>query len=151
MRTEDLLEKYFDGATTCAEERELRRRFAEGEVPEELLVYRPMFAYWEAEKEPVSSAYREDESHEAIATTEEKKGVYSLRKWGYALGGIAAGLLLLLGIAGLFPINATLPENYVIINGKQYTDRQLIESKALEALNNVRFSDEDVSGLLFMQ
>ena len=38
---ETLLNKYFEGATTCEEERRLRRFFAEGLIPEHLEVYRP--------------------------------------------------------------------------------------------------------------
>lgn len=48
---ETLLNKYFEGETTCEEERRLRRFFAEGLVPEHLEVYRPMFAFFEAEQE----------------------------------------------------------------------------------------------------
>lgn len=44
MKINELLNKYFDGETSCKEERELRRFFAEEEVPEELQVYRPLFA-----------------------------------------------------------------------------------------------------------
>ena len=36
---ETLLNKYFEGETTCEEERRLRRFFAEGLVPEHLEVY----------------------------------------------------------------------------------------------------------------
>ena len=39
---ETLLNKYFEGETTCEEERRLRRFFAEGLVPEHLEVYRPI-------------------------------------------------------------------------------------------------------------
>jgi len=47
---ETLLNKYFEGETTCEEERRLRRFFAEGLVPKHLEVYRPMFAFFEAEQ-----------------------------------------------------------------------------------------------------
>lgn len=42
---EELLNKYFEGETTCEEERQLRRFFAKGLVPEHLEVYCPMFAF----------------------------------------------------------------------------------------------------------
>ena len=51
---ETLLNKYFEGETTCEEERRLRRFFAEGLVPEHLEVYRPMFAFFEAEQEELT-------------------------------------------------------------------------------------------------
>lgn len=51
---ETLLNKYFEGETTCEEERRLRRFFAEGLVPEHLEVYRPMFAFFEAEQKELA-------------------------------------------------------------------------------------------------
>ena len=44
MKIDELLDKYFEGETSCEEERELRRFFTEGEVPEHLQTYRPLFA-----------------------------------------------------------------------------------------------------------
>lgn len=62
---------------------------------------------------------------------------------------IAAGLLLLLGVAKIiFPLS-DVPENYVVIDGQRYTDEKLVEAKALEALQNASFTDEDLSNLLF--
>ena len=67
----------------------------------------------------------------------------------YAVSGIAAGLLLLLGVAKIiFPLSGV-PENYVVIDGQRYTDEKLVEAKALEALQNASFTDEDLSNLLF--
>ena len=51
---ETLLNKYFEGETTCEEERRLRRFFAEGLVPEHLEVYRPVFAFFEAEQKELA-------------------------------------------------------------------------------------------------
>ena len=45
MKIDELLDKYFEGETSCEEERELRRFFTEKEVPEHLQTYRPLFAY----------------------------------------------------------------------------------------------------------
>ena len=53
-----------------------------------------------------------------------------------------------IGSMQLFPVpNAS--ENYVIINGKRYTDEALIKEKAMEALQNVHFTDEEINDLLF--
>ena len=54
---ETLLNKYFEGETTCEEERRLRRFFAEGLVPEHLEVYRPMFAFFEAEQKELAEIF----------------------------------------------------------------------------------------------
>lgn len=142
MKIDELLDKYFEGETSCEEERELRRFFTEEEVPEHLQTYRPLFAYL---------------NREATSTTEPEKprkepsSGKRLRFYRafYAISGIAAGLLLLLGVAKIiFPLSGA-PENYVIIDGRRYTDEKLVEAKALEALQNVGFTDEDLSNLLF--
>ena len=39
MKIDELLDKYFEGETSCEEERELRRFFTEEEVPEHLQTY----------------------------------------------------------------------------------------------------------------
>lgn len=51
MKIDDLLEKYFEGETTCEEEQQLRRFFATGDVPEHLAIYRPLFACIDREAE----------------------------------------------------------------------------------------------------
>ncbi|MEL5894484.1 hypothetical protein AAE250_13430 [Bacteroides sp. GD17] len=140
MKIDELLNKYFEGETSCEEERELRRFFTEKEVPEHLQVYRPLFAYIDRE----AKAGQEEE--QASVPTLKKPAL--LHRALYTLSGIAAGLLLLLAIARIFPLSAT-PENYVIIDGKRYTDEKLVEAKAMEALQNASFTDEDLSNLLF--
>lgn len=48
---EQLLEKYFEGETTLAQEQELRAYFSSDLVAEHLKAYQPMFAYFNLEKE----------------------------------------------------------------------------------------------------
>jgi len=141
MKIDELLDKYFEGETSCEEERELRRFFTEEEVPEHLQTYRPLFAY--LNREATSMA---EPTEEKSVTTESAKEVPTQRKPSrlyrtfYAVSGIAAGLLL--------PLSGV-PENYVVIDGQRYTDEKLVEAKALEALQNASFTDEDLSNLLF--
>ena len=145
MKIDELLDKYFEGETSCEEERELRRFFTEEEVPEHLQTYRPLFAY--LNREATSMA---EPTEEKSVTTESAKEVPAQRKpfrlyrTFYAVSGIAAGLLLLLGV----PLSGV-HENYVVIDGQRYTDEKLVEAKALEALQNASFTDEDLSNLLF--
>ena len=96
----------FEGETSCEEERELRRFFTEEEVPEHLQTYRPLFAY--LNREATSMA---EPTEEKSVTTESAKEVPTQRKPSrlyrtfYAVSGIAAGLLLLLGVAKIiFPL-----------------------------------------------
>ena len=141
MKIDELLSKYFEGETSREEEREIRRFFAQEEVPEHLEVYRPLFAYLAQEIKAGQEANRN------IAPPEKKKKISPHRLF-YILGNIAAGLLLLVGIAKIFSVPDS-PENYVIIDGKRYTDERLVQAKALEALQNASFTDEDLNNLLF--
>ena len=50
QKIEELLRRYFDGATSLDEERELQRYFAESDIPDHLKAYRPMFAYFAEER-----------------------------------------------------------------------------------------------------
>ncbi len=45
QKIHELLRSYFDGTSSLAEDRELRRFFAEEQVPDSLRPYRPLFAY----------------------------------------------------------------------------------------------------------
>ena len=40
MKIEELIDRYFEGQTSCEEERELRSFFTQENVPESLQVYR---------------------------------------------------------------------------------------------------------------
>ncbi|RNL90703.1 hypothetical protein ED312_05885 [Sinomicrobium pectinilyticum] len=58
-RIEKLVEKYFEGTTTTAEEKELRAYFSQDEVAPHLVAYRPMFRYFsEARKEKSEKEFR---------------------------------------------------------------------------------------------
>lgn len=44
MKIEELIDRYFEGQTSCEEERELRSFFTQENVPESLQVYRPLLS-----------------------------------------------------------------------------------------------------------
>ena len=138
---EELLNKYFEGETTCEEERELRRFFTEGLVPEHLQMYRPMFAFFEAEH---------TQYVQASATTRSEKKNKTFRYYlTYSLGTVAATLLLVLGVSGVYRHLSPASSSYVIIDGKQYTDAALIREQAKAAFRDVSFSEEEVFVTLF--
>ena len=83
MKIEELIDRYFEGQTSCNEERELRRFFTQENIPESLQVYRPLFACLDQE----AKAFRK----ESIPA----KKLSFHRRFIYMTGGIAAGLLLL--------------------------------------------------------
>ena len=136
MNIEELLNKYFEGETTCEEERELRR-FTRGIVPEHLQMYRPMFAFLNEENRQSKTAVPEV----------PKTSVPLRRRLLYIFSGMAAGILLILGIAGLNRHFNTSTANYVIIDGKCYTDAKL----AMIAFRDVSISEEEVFATLFSE
>lgn len=144
MKINELLNKYFDGDTTCEEERKLRRFFTEEEVPEDLQIYRPLFVCLNQEVK----AHHLEQTDTGKKKLIGRKYLFKHRRWLYMVGGAAASIALFIGSLQLFPVSAA-PENYVIIDGKRYTDEALIKEKAMEALQNVHLTDEDVNNLLF--
>lgn len=138
MKIEELLNKYFEGETTCEEEHQLRNFFTQDIVPEHLESYRPMFAFFEEEKKQ--------------GITGSGKGAgqkFKMHRFIYYTSGIAAGVLLLLGIASIHKHLNSLPENYVIIDGKCYTDENLVREQAMAAFQNVSTSEDELLDTLF--
>lgn len=138
MKIEELVDRYFEGETSCEEERELRRFFNNERVPEHLEAYRPLFAYIEQE----AKAYREERNHTAKATSR-------FRRINYIISGVAAVVLLLIGIAGINKYLHDTPVNYVIIDGKQYTDDNIVREQALAAFRDIRTTEDEVLDLMF--
>lgn len=142
MNIEELLNKYFEGETTCEEERELRRFFTRGIVPEHLQIYRPMFGFLNEENRQSKTAVPEV----------PRTSVPLHRHLLYIFSGMAAGILLILGIAGLNRhINTSSAANYVIIDGKCYTDAKLVREQAMIAFRDVSISEEEVFATLFSE
>ena len=141
MNIEELLNKYFEGETTCEEERELRRFFTRGIVPEHLQMYRPMFAFLNEENRQSKTAVPEV----------PKTSVPLRRRLLYIFSGMAAGILLILGIAGLNRHFNTSTANYVIIDGKCYTDAKLVREQAMIAFRDVSISEEEVFATLLKE
>lgn len=142
-KIEELVNKYFDGETTCEEERELRRFFTQERVPEHLKEYRPLFAFFEEENRQLTTR------NVSEATPPQRKAVTFRTRLTYTLSGIAAGLLLLTGIAGIHRHFNALPDSYVIIDGKCYTDENLAREQAMAAFRNVSMDEDELLDSLF--
>ncbi|MBT9873350.1 hypothetical protein GPL06_11110 [Bacteroides salyersiae] len=144
MNIEELLNKYFDGDTTCEEERELCRFFTQETVPEHLKEYSPLFAFLDKENKQAKEACTDHSS----LTVSSRKTVFR-RRLIYCMSGIAAGLLLLLGIAGIHRHFNAMPDSYVIIDGKCYTDENLVREQAMTAFRNVSLDEDELLNSLF--
>ena len=139
---ETLLNKYFEGETTCEEERRLRRFFAEGLVPEHLEVYRPMFAFFEAEQKELAEISGKGNAAEMPELAPFEKKTKTVRQYlTYSLSAAAAAILLLVGISGIYRHLSPAPANY--------TDVHLIREQAMVAFRDVSLSEEEVFATLF--
>ena len=99
---EELLEKYYEGATSLAEERTLKDFFLSENVPMELAVHKSQFLYFaEASADEIS-----DKEFEERVFTEIMEipvvPLHSSRNRFYYITGIAATILLLIGLVFTF-------------------------------------------------
>ncbi|MGA2822510.1 MAG: hypothetical protein ABSE72_03195 [Bacteroidales bacterium] len=99
---EELLEKFYEGGTTAAEEQQLRDFFTREAVPPYLAVHADIFRYYkEAGKEELPDPEFENRLLEEIDETPIIP-MYSRRRQFFVLTGIAATILLLIGIVFTF-------------------------------------------------
>lgn len=95
-KIENILEKYFQGETSIAEENELRDYFSSSNVAQHLEQYQPIFSYFSQVKQQKSTYELEDldQTGEAIPLQTKKQNVGWL--------SIAASVVVLLGIGTYF-------------------------------------------------
>jgi hypothetical protein len=126
----ELLDRYFEGNTSCKEEQLLRRFFTSEHVPEDLSVYKPIFV-----------CLNED----SLRATAKQKTHQRKRFFIHlAEGAIAASILITLGIAGYNSFTRQ-DTDYVIINGEKSTDIRLAKQQASKTFADVSFSEEEVA------
>jgi len=89
-KIEDILEKYFEGETSVAEENQLREYFSSSNVAQHLEQYKPMFGYFSQTKEQMST-------HEIPLLPKSRD-----KKRNVAWLSIAASAVVLLGIGTYF-------------------------------------------------
>nr|WP_315244305.1 hypothetical protein [uncultured Flavobacterium sp.] len=95
-KIENILEKYFQGETSIAEENELRDYFSSSNVAQHLKQYQPIFGYFSQVKQQKSTHKLEDldQTDKAIPLQTKKQNVGWL--------SIAASVVVLLGIGTYF-------------------------------------------------
>ena len=139
---EELLERYFEGETSAAEEKRIRAFFASGEVPEHLAVYAPLFAYFDEEIERDAEAQVGEPDLDPEPVSVPLRSANRKRAALYLFSGVAACVLALLGVTRLsYP--AFCSDSYVVINGRCYTDIHKVRSLAIEALQEVATPADD--------
>ncbi len=102
---EELLERYFEGETSIAEEQALRTFFREHEVPDHLVKYQPLFRFIESEKNiqaPERVFQGQIREISVAGTTPAGRSRTAQPGRFYILSGIAASLILLIAMVFLF-------------------------------------------------
>jgi len=116
LKIRTLTERFFDGETSLAEEQELYRLFREGDVPEDLLQYKELFA-----------------GFEDIRLPQQKVRPH---KWGRVVG-IAASIAILI-VAGATLLTRTGNEECVTyIYGEKCTDKTVVMQQMQSALSEM--------------
>ena len=119
-----LIEKYYDGLTSVAEEKELRSFLSQPNLPEQYKVERDILGFFEAKKK------------KRISTVQ----LIPFKRWS----SVAAVL-----IVGVFCIKfymTAYPTNFVYVDGEKITDVSQVKQNALASLNDLS-SDEVADGL----
>jgi hypothetical protein len=128
---EVLLEKFYEGGTTPAEERQLRDFFTREAVPPHLAIHADLFRFYEeAGKEEIPGPEFESRFLAAIDETPSIP-MYSRRRQFFFLSGIAATVLLLAGLVYTF-------RNDVFLHSsKNFTETEIAYQQAKDALTLV--------------
>ena len=136
-----LIDKFFNGDTTLDEEQQLYDFFGNEQIPKELEEYRSMFVGFGA-----ISCKPEEHSPKT-----QKAILHPLRrKLFYALSGIAAAIILFIGITTVIDLHEdkvlaqTYAGSYVIVNGERIDDLSRIKPDIENALNNARHIERHI-------
>ncbi|GAT62991.1 hypothetical protein [Paludibacter jiangxiensis] len=128
----ELLQKYFEGDTSLAEENLLQQYFAQTEIAEDLKQYKPLFecfAGLEAETLP-NSAFDEDFKQKVTPRRKHHGLVYHISVWSSA-----AAACVILAMGSIYYIERQ--NNYMIVNGKRVNDPEKALMIAAEKLHLV--------------
>ena len=134
MKIEHLLEQYFEGRTTADDEAVLRRFFTTGDVPENLQIYKPLFVHFDRE----INRLKTNQTNRFLLGSGKRKAGKSNNLIGW-LCGAAASVAILIGSFFYASLQQKCPRsgNYVIIDGRCYTDEATVRSATLQTLREV--------------
>ena len=93
VNIKQLLEKYFEGATSLAEEQQLRTYFNSSEVAEELQAYQPLFQYFAQAKKTKLPQQFEGELEAVLQRPAKRRFMRRVLQ----MGSVAASVMLVIG------------------------------------------------------
>ena len=129
-----LLERYFEGESSDADEQSLHDYFLSNDIDEEFKMHQPIFEYIAHERQNLSQT-----STKRKYFTRQKLVIYS---------SIAAVALVIIIVSGLFhrqhQVNYECVGTFVMIDGICYSDLSLVREHALKALDQVASSQKGI-------
>ena len=141
INIKQLLDKYFEGQTSLQEEQSLRNYFRQDNIDESLLEFKPMFDFFNEERESAMI-----DEYETIIP-EQSNRPKTIKIWFSRISvGIAASVVLLLGAKFMFfnQEKEILSQSIVYVDGKKFTDINTIQSQTLNAIEAIYESVDDV-------
>lgn len=141
---EDLLERFFDGQTSNAEEQELYAFFNNPGIPEVLQSYQSVFAYFETGIK--------DELNEQSAKTERFSRKSPGKLWLWIGTGVAVSLLFFLVYSFGFDRPASFNPyegSYIVRNGVRITDMNEILPELEYSLREVELQQEKAEHIAY--
>ena len=134
----DLVEKFLDGRTTNAEERELYDLFKRDDIPLDLIQLRPMFRWYEeGMPEPKTEAKTDPETDPETERKTEAKPSHRTLAIGWAAVGTIAASILLIGLVWQShrPTFETIYDgSYIVEGGVMCDDMEYIEDDIIDLL-----------------
>ena len=144
---EALLEHFFEGRTSNIEEQQLYKFFAGNNVPEHLLKYKEIFAYFD---EVLDSELCVEESDEELCVMEMPVRKIHNRKW--VLWASVAASLLILTLLNTFDFGSKPFDPYegsfIIRNGVRITDPETIRPELEATIQQVKQQQQDAEALV---
>jgi hypothetical protein len=131
------IEKYFSGETTHEEEHQILQYFTSKNIDKELIQYQNYFLELAALKNNIQSIISEEE-YENV-TYSSKTYNYYIKRFGIALA-VAASIALFVLFLPFLHRN----KDFVVINGKKYTDKKHIELALNSSLENVKLDVKQI-------
>jgi hypothetical protein len=123
-QADKLIEKYYDGLTTVAEEKELRSFLSQPNLPEQYKVERDILGFFEEKKK------------KRISTVQ----LIPFKRWS----SVAA--VLIVGVLCVKFYMTAYPTNFAYVDGEKITDVGKVKQNAMASLNDLS-SDEVADGL----
>jgi hypothetical protein len=135
--TKSTIEKYFSGETTREEEIEILHYFTSEKIDSEFTQYQNYFCGL-ADLKKHSQFIIPEEDYENF-TVSSKNHSYYIKRLGISLAVAASVALLLLFFPNLHKNN-----DFVVINGKKYTDEKHIALALHTSLENVKLDAKNI-------